>query len=370
MARRHREAGPSLESDSFLDIVANIVGILIILIVVVGLRVGQSASAERQLAPNPPAPSVVAQSETTERTPAVTPVVAPRPQIVIADAPTPDPPKPSPKLLSSIAAAESELRAIRAEADSLQETSRRLDRRTITLTAQTEQLSAEQERLTTQLAAVTQESSELGVQVDELEAVLDGLSRQISDVPAEKVTVLHHRLNPLGREVRGEELHFRVAGGRVAHVPLKELIERLKPEIEREKEWIAKYHRHRGRVGPVDGFSLEFVVERQRLSVVEQLQQSAMMMRISVTGWKVVPGRELVGETAEAALSGDSAYLTALRLAEPGTTLTFWVYPDSFEAYRRLQEHAHATGFAVAARPLPHGVPIAGSPGGSRSSSQ
>jgi hypothetical protein len=62
--------------------------------------------------------------------------------------------------------------------------------------------------------------------------------------------------------------------------------------------------------------------------------------------------------------------MSALRLADPQTTLTFWVYPDSFAAYRRLQEFAQSEGFAVATRPLPHGVAIAGSPNGSRSSSQ
>jgi hypothetical protein len=62
--------------------------------------------------------------------------------------------------------------------------------------------------------------------------------------------------------------------------------------------------------------------------------------------------------------------MTTLRLADEKATLTFWVYPDSFAAYRELQEFAHAEGFDVAARPLPHGVPIAGSPNGSRSSSQ
>ena len=94
------------------------------------------------------------------------------------------------------------------------------------------------------------------------------------------------------------------------------------------------------------------------------------MMRIVVSGWKVVPEPGLVSEPVETALRGDSRFLTALRLADSDATLTFWVYPDSFDAYRKLQEAAHAAGLAVAARPLPAGVPIAGSPNGSRSSSQ
>jgi hypothetical protein len=115
---------------------------------------------------------------------------------------------------------------------------------------------------------------------------------------------------------------------------------------------------------------MEYVVERQRLSVVDELQQGMQMMRIVVSGWKLTPEPDLAAEPIDEVLRGDSRFLTALRLAEPDTTLTFWVYPDSFDGYRRLQEAAYAADFAVAARPLPHGVPIAGSPKGSRSSSQ
>lgn len=359
MSRRHREAGPSLESDSFLDIVANIVGILIILIVIVGVRVGQSASQE------------AARPEMAAAALPPTPVVAPRPQIVTATALDPPPtPAASPALLASIDSARNDIKLLQAERRSLQEKSQQVGAAHAALTAHAVSIAAEQEGLSRSLAAADAEAVQLDAALDDLRSKLDGLGRQISDVPAERVTVLRHRLNPIGREVRGEELHFRIADGRVAYVPIQELIERLKPEIEREKDWIAKYRKHRGRVGPIDGFSMDYVVERERLSVVEQLQQGTQVMRISVSGWKVTAEPDLAAEPVEIAIAGDSKYRTALRLAKPGTTVTFWVYPDSFEAYRRLQEHAYEAGFAVAARPLPAGVPIAGSPNGSRSSSQ
>ncbi|MGC1273992.1 MAG: hypothetical protein WBC44_09815 [Planctomycetaceae bacterium] len=338
---------------------ANIVGILIILIVIVGVRVGQSASKQ------------AAQSEVAATASAPAPVVAPRPEIIVAQAPESLPtPKASPALQASIETARREIDLLRAERLSLQEKSTQLSAAQVTLTAHAENVVAEQVRLAESLAAADDQSVQLDSQLAELQSELHGIGLQISDVPAEKVTILRHRLNPIGREVHGKELHFRIADGRVARIPIEELVERLKPEIEREKDWIAKFRKHRGRVGPIDGFSMEYVVERQRLSVVDQLQQGTQMMRISVSGWKVTPESDLVAESVDVALAGDSKYRTALRLADAGTTITFWVYPDSFEAYRLLQEHAYATGFAVAARPLPAGVPIAGSPNGSRSSSQ
>lgn len=363
MPRRRHESGATAESDSFLDIVANIVGILIILIVVAGVRVSQAPTA---------APTVIEIEE--PRIPAATvraPVVAPRPTIVKLPRPeAPPPPEVSPELLASIETITNDISAHENVAQHLQ---READRYTHELAV------VENESKATAISLAAAEADIEGVEladqqlareIDELQSALDGIGRQISNVPSEKVTVLRHRLNPIGREVREKELHFRIAGGRVARVPIEELVERVKPQIERQKDWIAKYQRQLGSVGPVDGFTMEYVVERQRLNPLEELRAGAQMMRITVTGWKVVPEHDLMGETADAALHSESKFMSALRLADPRATLTFWVYPDSFQTYRRLQKVAHDEGFSVAARPLPQGVPIAGSPSGSRSSSQ
>ena len=359
--RRHSDEGAG-ESDSFLDIVANIVGILIILIVVAGVRVSQTAAV----------PTVVEQAEpSTPPEPAIVPVVAPRPTIVrLPQAPTPQAPEPSPGLLASIDAASRELEGLKADKRALERSSATHAEEIASTEDALAQLVIHQAALEDETQTIELADRQLTAEIDELRSELDGIARQISDVPTEKVTVLRHRLNPIGREVRGQELHFRIAGGRIARVPIEELVELLKPQIERQKEWIAKYHRHQSSVGPIDGFSLEYVVERQRMTVLEELRSGTQLMRISVTGWKAVPEPNLVTESADEALQPNSRFMQALRLADKRATLTFWVYPDSFDAYRQLQEAAHAEGLSVAGRPLPAGVPIAGSPSGSRSSSQ
>ena len=50
--------------------------------------------------------------------------------------------------------------------------------------------------------------------------------------------------------------------------------------------------------------------------------------------------------------------------------VTFWVYPDSFEMFRKLRDHVYERGHDVAGRPLPAGTPIAGSRNGSASRGQ
>jgi hypothetical protein len=52
------------------------------------------------------------------------------------------------------------------------------------------------------------------------------------------------------------------------------------------------------------------------------------------------------------------------------TTITVWTYPDSYPEFRQLKEHLYQRGFLSAARPLPHGHPIGGSPHGSKSAAQ
>jgi hypothetical protein len=58
------------------------------------------------------------------------------------------------------------------------------------------------------------------------------------------------------------------------------------------------------------------------------------------------------------------------RLNPERNSITLWVYADSYPLFRKLREDLHARGFLVAARPLPDGIPIRGSPAGSLSAGQ
>jgi len=89
-----------------------------------------------------------------------------------------------------------------------------------------------------------------------------------------------------------------------------------------------------------------------------------------VTKWEIDRSDDAYAENQEMALQVQSRFYQALSGIGTGSTITLWVYPDSFELYRSLQKHAHSLGYQVAGRPLPFGVPIAGSPAGTRSAGQ
>ena len=52
------------------------------------------------------------------------------------------------------------------------------------------------------------------------------------------------------------------------------------------------------------------------------------------------------------------------------TTITIWVYPDSFGYFHDLKHVLYDEGYLTAARPMPDGQAIGGSPRGTRSAAQ
>ena len=58
------------------------------------------------------------------------------------------------------------------------------------------------------------------------------------------------------------------------------------------------------------------------------------------------------------------------RISPSRATITLWIYPDSFGLHRRIRNDLVERGFSVAARPLPEGLAIRGSPLGTQSAAQ
>jgi hypothetical protein len=66
------------------------------------------------------------------------------------------------------------------------------------------------------------------------------------------------------------------------------------------------------------------------------------------------------GETVEKALASGSNFRQVVdHIDQQVTAITLCVYPDSFEAYRKIRDHLHGREVVVAGRPLPPDVPIA-----------
>lgn len=393
MARR-RHDNEEIQADSILDVVANIVGILIILIVCAAVRAGNAPLELQALLTPPPesssepsgdeGPALAPESEPASSEPAPEVPLASGPASKSMEAPPVlAAPSEPPQLLAPPRDVEPSAETIAQFEQVQQELERLQNEQAASLRALSTAGSAEDE-FRRKIASLEGElknaeaanSARRNVTADsqstinEIAAQLAAARRQLDALEKAKPPAkeLRHRVTPVSRMVTGHEVHFRLSEGRIAYVPMEEMKERLKIQIGKQRDWLAKFRKHQGEIGPVHGFRMRYVVERED-SGVDDLRQGGMM-RIVVSSFECVPDPSLKGETAAQALRKNSSFQQLLRSASPEATLTFWVYPDSFGLYRDLTQFAHREGFTVAARPLPMGVPIAGSPKGSRSSGQ
>jgi hypothetical protein len=92
---------------------------------------------------------------------------------------------------------------------------------------------------------------------------------------------------------------------------------------------------------------------------------------IRLNHWKLLPTRSGLGEKLADALAENSDFRFQLSRHSPQrVTITCWVYPDSFATFREVKKELFRLGYDSGARPLPAGMPVSGSPSGSRSSAQ
>lgn len=357
MSRRAQEA--DFGADGFLDVLANMVGILIILIVIAGVRI---ARGPEDLEPSPapsiePAPPSIAEAAVADP--------------VRRDS-EPEPDEPPREHQEELRRLEAEMAALRAR--QTEQASELKDVRKTYAAAKKEAASGEenvalrQKERDAEQAEVARLQQSLGDRKQALSALLAEFEEARNARPP--VTQVKHRLAPISQEVQGEEIHFRLEKDRVSVIPWSVLVGRMMAQIERQKDWLARHPGQMGTVGPIDGFSLQYTLDHVPLSSSETRRLGVGGYRLQLSMAMFTPEADLPTENADQALRRGSRFATALQAAPENATLTFWVYPDSFALYRKLQEAAYAEGFSVAARPLPEGMPIGASPNGSRSAGQ
>lgn len=197
---------------------------------------------------------------------------------------------------------------------------------------------------------------------------LEGERQRLESQP-EAIVAVQHLPTPMAKTVFGDEIHLRLKGNLVSVVPVDQLVEEIKRDFQRAVSG-SREGQLDGAVGPVRGFVARYVMEKSR-GLTSRGGSAQMATRIQLVGMTLQPLAEPHGQTIDKVLSGSSELDIELAGRDPGsTTITVWVYPDSFGSFRSLKERLYAKGFATAARPLPMDREISGSPQGSRSDAQ
>jgi hypothetical protein len=336
MKRVEIEADQMPGQDSFLDVITNIVGILILLVLVVGLRTSQSvheSSADS-------AAAIARANDELEK------------NVTVA------------------ASAERELGAMVERVGSIrQEVAMRTQERTW---LQTAVLEAEQTIAARRASLSTNDQRNFDTRrkIAEAQAKLDELTReQIALLSREAPTEeLACQPTPIAKAVVGKEVHIMLANDHVAIVPFEELMQAAKDDAI-ANIWRVREQDEMDRVvGPINGFRMKYWVIKDQ--VVRRTEAGAMIagsIPVFSHCW-LKPLVTPAGEPAVDAMQPNSELHQYLRTQRPdSTTVTIWTYPGNFERLRELKRGIREAGFAIAVRPLPPGMPIGASRDGTKS---
>nr|AUN37409.1 putative transmembrane prediction protein [uncultured bacterium] len=338
MAKVKREDEEAFGSDSFLDIVANMVGILIILVMVAGLR-----------ARNAPAAATPEQAR------------------AVAD-------------IQRLAEDEDSLKrevvrlAVEMEEVATIAGTRQVERDTLAVlaVAREKEVAAQRQALDERAREEFDLRRSISAAKNQLDRLSLDLAREINPQPVKKSNKIESYPTPISHTVHGQEMHFQLKAGRVTFIPMEELVERFKHEVQSRVPRLRDMPTLTETIGPIGDFRVRFTLERTDIPTVVQSGGAV------VTGYsrvdchfELMPLTETTGEPLELAQSNNSEFRAIMASINPKqTTVTLWTYPDSFAAYRALKKELYSRGIAVAGRPLPEGQPIGGSTQGTKSAAQ
>ncbi len=331
--RRNEEA--AIGEDAFLDTIANLVGILIILVVIVGSKSYSAAKIE-------------VENELKEKVE---------------------------QLDSPLAKTKSLNQDLQKQVEELRNYDREVVYRDSERMAIMDRVTMAERIVEEELQSVdhaTKAKIEKDSEMSELERQLANLLNQQGEIQSieQNTAVLQHLPTPMAKTVFGRELHVMMRGGKVAVIPWERLIETLKGEARRSAERNSQKDRFVNQLGPIDGFLMTYGLKSQS-GIMSNGQSARLARTIELEKFELEATSDVVRESiAETLGMGGRLRLELASFSSQHTTVTVWVYPDSFNEFRTLKERLFSEGFLCAARPLPFNVRIGASPRGSASTAQ
>ncbi len=351
--RPHRDK-IAFSFDSFLDVVANVIGIIVRLILVTWVGAKSYHTSMHWVANAPP-------------TTATKNLSAPK----LADEP----------LSAEIQALRAEIEKARLALAERLGSLERVDKeqsqekaKIAQLVSQRQEREAEARKLEAKTGEKAGAIEEAPLTLDELKARSRKLLEEIKAVqaePAPKQAVRYRA--PVSSIVFADEVHFECRAGRVAYFDLPAFKHEIDGGLQSKAGELKTTWKVHASTAPVGPFRLRYVVERERdhMEALGASRPANSQFRYGMSEWTLEPLTEIRGETTDTALSPGSQFRALVDKLDPRVTVvTLWVYPDSFASFRRLRDHLHDRDLEVAGRPLPEGAPIAASRSGTASRGQ
>jgi len=341
MIRRRRPPREiAFSFDSFLDVVANVVGIILRLILVAWV----GARSYKAFVSSPPAPATPTEQSTTELPEPMDPLAAemPKRQRELEEARA--------KWQVEVRKGEEAERRASIVRDEMSAVTARRQQLDADLAAK---MRAEGNQMQARKAAVAASLLEVTESARKVQSDLAALKT----APSQKHTLRYR--TPISQPLQTEELMFECRSGRVTIIDTGLLLEDMKRRTREKSSLLRSQWQVEDETRTVGAFRAHFLIERQR-SPLEAAAGAPPDDRTpfsyGISAWQVVPVDPARGETTEQALVPGSAFRRVIDAIDPQqTAITFWVYPDSFALYRKLRDILHDHDVTVAGRPLPEG---------------
>lgn len=345
-----RRAGPPMEQDSFLDIVANLVGILIILVVVFGAQIGETLSGRSSPELQEAEAALASQQTSLQRY---------QVELQQREAEYNDWQK---AVVQQEALIEQRRMERHLALQQLQAIHLQVEQQTAALSSEQQERVRLQQALAKQAAEIEQKTKTL--QTIRLAAA------EIVEEDETTPTVIEHYPTPIAQTVFGQEVHFQLRDNRVVWVPFDELVQRLRATWETHAENLPVGRTTTETLGPISNFRLQYELISQE-KPVPTANGMVTTRVVSLQRFWLLPVQAGLGEAVEAALLPESDLMRVLQKYPPGdTTLSVWVYPESYESFLELRKVLTKRGYRVAVWPLTADQRISGSPDGLRATAQ
>jgi hypothetical protein len=373
MARKEKQDNMNFGDDSFMDIVANLVGVMIILIVLVGIQAEQAPVNIDDLIADSNTPKEPIQKKEEPKDPQFieTPIEKIEPE-----------PKPLPKVDEEYEKLQAQFNNSMAQVMMMQESATEQASGIIQMKLVTKQREAEREQLAYLLATgeaalkeraskldkIAQQNFEVKREEKKLEEELIETDKKLAAwelQPKEDIVKIQH-FPPITSIVTDNEVHYQLKGGKLTELPYEQFVRALGRKIGPQARSVERLKEIRTRLD-LGGWMVEYQLSRGNGSMEERYFSGS---RLDFKAeFELLDPR--LSETLEEAGQPNSRFMNRLKTVRPlRDTLTLWVYPDSFKEFSKIQKWLYPQGIMIAGRPLTMEKKITFATSGTQSNAQ
>ncbi len=336
--------------DSFLDIVANLVGVIIILVMLVGAKATHDALHGNEANLSIENTAEVNQVNSVELE---SKLLAARKSVFE-----------SRREVEQLA---TRLIQIKREADDF-------DAERVNLAMHRSVVEEDLARRRQLLDAEQQQQFDVQKKIGECQLALDALTKEQLGLLTgpETVEELESVPTPLAREIDGNAIHLRLKKGLVSVVPFHELLDEVQRHVEDIRRRLQASDHVVDTFGPIEGYRIRVTVSRLTDPSSVGGPRAGQVQRVVIDQYaEILPTSDVLGLDVEQALMpGGSLYKYLQDRRRQSPSVVVWLYTDSFDDFRLLKRTLWEMGFSLATRPMLPDANIGLSPHGTKAAAQ